>query len=188
MPTPSLGPSNRYSCFWSGVFPGIDAGGREIINIETIYFDAKTLQFTNTIHNSQVRYLQKAQKEWIKRTEACKYDRHLSDYFSLLDWWRSIYNSTWIHHTAHVQKLSFWNCVSGVIIDAGGGPETGIPVGRALHTESTLGYLPYAPLWKILSLNETLITALWEVYIKLFLRMFKDHPVFQSISTVQTDA
>ena len=30
---------------------------------------------------------------------------------SLLGWWRSIYNSSRIQHTAHAQKSSCWNCV-----------------------------------------------------------------------------
>ena len=35
----------------------------------------------------------------------------LLNYYSLLRWWRSIYNSPWIHHTAHAHKSSCWNCV-----------------------------------------------------------------------------
>ena len=35
----------------------------------------------------------------------------LLNYFSLLGWWWSIYNIWRIHHTAHAQKSSCWNCV-----------------------------------------------------------------------------
>ena len=37
----AYGHSNRYSCFWSGVFAGIDGGGWVLSNLETKYFYTK---------------------------------------------------------------------------------------------------------------------------------------------------
>ena len=112
MSNPSiLGPFNWYSCFWSGVFPGNDVGRRGLSNLETKYFGTKHYSSLTPYTTAKWDAYKKAQK---RMNKTYKYDRHVSyfaNYFSLLGWWQSIYNLPWIHHTAHAQKSSCWNCV-----------------------------------------------------------------------------
>ena len=89
----TISPSNWYSCFWSGVFPGNDVGGRGLSNLETKYFETKHYSSLTPYTTAKWDTYKRAQKQWIKCANMTDTFPVLLNYFSLLHWWQSIFNS-----------------------------------------------------------------------------------------------